>query len=115
MKENTGTTILDKIVKHKLQEISAARAKVSVSRLEESELFHRECYSLRESILSPERNGIIAEFKRVSPSKGVINDKVSPEEVTRGYSEAGASALSVLTDTDFFGGRISDLIQAREA
>lgn len=115
MKESTGTTILDKIVKHKLQEISEARSKVSVSRLEEAELFHRECYSLRDFMLSPERTGIIAEFKRASPSKGIINDKVSPAEVTKGYSQAGASALSVLTDSHFFGGRVSDLLQAREA
>ncbi|MEJ6980963.1 indole-3-glycerol phosphate synthase TrpC [Pedobacter sp. P351] len=115
MTTSTGSTILDKIVKHKLQEISEARSRVSISRLEEDELFHRECYSLREFILSPERTGIIAEFKRASPSKGIINNKVNAGTVTKAYAEAGASALSVLTDSQFFGGRISDLLQARHA
>lgn len=110
---STSTTILDKIVKHKLTEIAEARSKVTISRLEEEEAFHRECYSLREFILAPERTGIIAEFKRASPSKGIINDQVSAAEVTKGYADAGASALSVLTDSNFFGGRISDLVQAR--
>ncbi|MBC8053571.1 MAG: indole-3-glycerol phosphate synthase TrpC [Sphingobacteriaceae bacterium] len=114
MTAGTGT-ILDKIVGHKLKEIAEAKARVSISRFEEEDSFHRECYSLREFILDPERTGIIAEFKRASPSKGIINNKVSAAEVTSGYAEAGASALSVLTDSHFFGGRINDLIQARQA
>jgi indole-3-glycerol phosphate synthase len=114
MTSKTGTTILDKIVKHKLGEIAQARSQASISRLEEEEAFHRECYSLKEFILDPARTGIIAEFKRASPSKGVINSTVSASVVTADYASAGASALSVLTDTHFFGGRISDLRQARE-
>ena len=105
--------ILDKITANKRLEIVEAKAAVSVARLEESQLFHRECYSLRESMLNPERTGIIAEFKRASPSKGIINDKVSVAEVTSGYTAAGASALSVLTDTSFFGGSKRDLTEAR--
>ena len=112
---NTGTTILDKIVKQKLVEIADAKASVSVSQLEERELFKRECFALRDFILSPERTGIIAEFKRVSPSQGIINDRVSAATVTQGYAAAGASALSVLTDSQFFGGRIDDLVEARSA
>jgi len=115
MTANTGSTILDKIVKHKLKEIADARSRVSISRLEEDELFHRECYSMKEFMLSPKRTGIIAEFKRASPSKGIINNKVSAATVTKAYADAGASALSVLTDSQFFGGRISDLLQARAA
>jgi len=115
MTANTGSTILDKIVEHKLTEVAEAKAKVSTSGLEKSALFNRKCYSLKEFMLSPERTGIIAEFKRVSPSKGIINDKVSPEIVTRDYANAGASALSVLTDSKFFGGNVDDLLCAREA
>ncbi|MBC7916164.1 MAG: indole-3-glycerol phosphate synthase TrpC [Pyrinomonadaceae bacterium] len=115
MTVNTGTTILDKIVKHKLLEIAAAKAIVSIQHLEETKLFQRACYSLKEFMLAPERTGIIAEFKRASPSKGIINDRVNVAAVTSGYAQAGASALSVLTDSEFFGGNINDLIQAREA
>lgn len=105
--------ILDEIVANKLIEIKEARLKVGVSRLEESELFDRKCYSLRQSLLAPERTGIIAEFKRASPSKGIINDQADAAGVTRQYADAGASAISVLTDREFFGGSIKDLIEAR--
>ena len=58
--------------------------------------------------------GIIAEYKRKSPSKGIINDKSRVEDVATGYVSAGASALSILTDTEFFGGKNEDLIAARK-
>jgi indole-3-glycerol phosphate synthase len=57
--------------------------------------------------------GIIAEYKRKSPSRGIINEKHSVNEVTKGYSEAGAAAISVLTDYLYFGGRSEDLHCAR--
>jgi indole-3-glycerol phosphate synthase len=106
-------TILDKIVVRKREEIAAAKAKITVKQLEESVLFNRDTYSFKDFLLDPTRTGIIAEFKRRSPSKGIINDKVSVEEVTTGYAAAGASALSVLTDTDFFMGTQADLAKAR--
>ncbi len=106
-------TILDKIVENKRKEIIAAKSLISVAELEQSEFFGRECYSFRDSLLHPDRTGIIAEFKRKSPSKGVINDDVSVKEVTTGYAASGASALSVLTDTVFFMGHKADLIEAR--
>jgi len=112
---NQTNSILDKIVIKKQQEIAEAKARTAVSELEKSVNFKRECYSLREFILAPGRTGIIAEFKKASPSKGIINDKVSVTEVTRQYAEAGASALSVLTDESFFGGSLDDLLAAREA
>ncbi len=108
-------TILDKIVVKKKEEIEAARSKVSISQLEESVLFDRECYSLKDFLLDPSRTGIIAEFKRASPSKGIINNNADVADITRGYADAGASALSVLTDESFFGGNVSDLIAARKA
>jgi indole-3-glycerol phosphate synthase len=107
--------ILDKIVINKKKEVAYAKSNTSYVELEESELFHRECYSFKDFLLDPVRTGIIAEFKRKSPSKGIINDKVSVAEVTTGYAAAGASALSVLTDRDFFMGKKADLVAAREA
>ena len=107
--------ILDKIVLNKKVEIEAAKQAVSVKQLESSEFFDRTPYSFREFLLAPDRTGIIAEFKRKSPSKGIINDKVSVKEVTNAYANAGASALSVLTDRDFFMGDKPDIIEARNA
>jgi indole-3-glycerol phosphate synthase len=107
--------ILDKIVANKKREVQYAKDNTSYTKLEESDFFHRDCYSFKEFLLDPERTGIIAEFKRKSPSKGIINDKVSVKEVTSAYAAAGASALSVLTDRDFFMGRKADLIAARQA
>ncbi|NCD68601.1 indole-3-glycerol phosphate synthase TrpC [Mucilaginibacter agri] len=106
--------ILDKIVARKKTEVEAAKALRSIQQLEASPLFGRETYALNDFLLNPTRTGIIAEFKRKSPSKGVINDKVSVEEVTTGYNAAGASALSVLTDHDFFMGHEDDLQAARK-
>lgn len=107
-------TILDTIIEKKKIEVAAAKDKVSLAELQAYPLFSRACYSLRESILQPERNGIIAEFKRASPSKGLINGEVTVAEVVKGYQDAGASAISVLTDTDFFQGSLADLSAARE-
>jgi len=105
--------ILDKIVLKKREEIETAKSKNTIEQLKERELFSRECYVLRDFILDPARTGIIAEFKRQSPSKGIINDRSTVEEVTKAYAAAGASALSVLTDQSFFGGKDEDLLEAR--
>lgn len=107
--------ILDQIVARKKIEVEAAKAKTSYTKLEESEFFNRRPLSFREFLLDPNRSGIIAEFKRKSPSKGIINNQVKVKNVTQAYAEAGASALSVLTDHAFFMGKKSDLVQARKA
>lgn len=106
-------TILDKIVANKRKEVARAKSRVSYTKLEESEFFSRQPYSFREFLLAPDRTGIIAEFKRKSPSKGIINDKVTVKQVTTAYADAGASALSVLTDKQFFMGRKIDVKRAR--
>lgn len=106
-------TILDKIVERKREEVAIAKSRVSAEALEQYPLFARPCHSLRESIQDPNRTGLIAEYKRASPSKGIINDRVDVAEVVRGYQEAGASAVSVLTDADFFKGSLEDLTAAR--
>ena len=107
--------ILDKIVLNKRKEVARAKLATTYTGLEESDFFHRPCYSFKKFLLDPEKTGIIAEFKRKSPSKGIINDKVKPAEVTKAYAKAGASALSVLTDRNFFMGRKLDLVKVRQA
>ena len=105
--------ILDKIVARKREEIAFSKSKISVEELKNSEYFGRETFSLKESVKS--RNGIIAEFKRQSPSKGIINDKVAPLEVVTKYEEFGASGISILTDKDFFGGSFEDILSVRNS
>jgi indole-3-glycerol phosphate synthase len=105
--------ILDKIVFRKREEVLLAKTQVSIQELCSSVNFNRDTFSFKDFLLDEQRTGIIAEYKRRSPSKGIINDTSTVEEVTTAYNAAGASALSVLTDVDFFGGKPQDLIQAR--
>ena len=104
--------ILDTIVAQKKKEVAARKMQTTVAALEKGKFFASETLSLRSFLLNPEKTGIIAEFKRKSPSKGIINDKVTVEEVTTAYAQYGASGISVLTDTDFFGGSLDDLLAA---
>ncbi|MCF0065726.1 indole-3-glycerol phosphate synthase TrpC [Dyadobacter chenwenxiniae] len=107
--------ILDKIVARKREEVIEAKQNKSVSELEKEELFARKTVSLSAALRNASSPKIISEFKRKSPSKGIINANVSPEVVTFDYANAGAIALSVLTDIDFFGGSFSDFLKARNA
>ena len=105
--------ILDKIVIRKKEEIALAKKKVSVKKLESNPNFSRKPLVFKDFLLDKTRTGIISEFKRQSPSKGLINGTANVVEVTQAYNSAGASALSILTDKDFFGGKAEDLFQAR--
>ncbi len=104
--------ILEKIVARKKEELVQRKALVSVEQLQAMPHFKRTTYSTKAFLADPGRTGIIAEFKRQSPSKGVINGIADVVSVTGAYAQA-ASAVSVLTDTDFFGGRTEDLMAAR--
>jgi indole-3-glycerol phosphate synthase len=106
-------TILDKIIAFKKKEVAKIKKEVPVKKLVESPKFKRTPISLKKSLLEVGSTGIIAEFKRQSPSKGIINDKVSVAEVTQGYLDANVAAQSILTDTSFFGGSIADLLEAK--
>ena len=105
--------ILETIVEYKKTEVARRKSEISIAELERRELFSRPALSLKHFLLDSSRTGIIAEFKRKSPSKGIINDKADVVEVTTGYAGSGASCLSVLTDEKFFGGTDEDLIKAR--
>ncbi len=106
-------TILDKIIAHKRREVADRQSLVPVKLLETSLYMEATPLSLRRYLLREDLSGIIAEFKRKSPSMGVINAHAPVERTTLGYMQAGASALSVLTDTEFFGGKNEDLTIAR--
>ncbi|WPV69759.1 indole-3-glycerol phosphate synthase TrpC [Chitinophaga sp. LS1] len=107
--------ILTEIVAHKHVEVAARKLQRPVAELEQSSTFKREPLSLSSFLLNPEKTGIIAEFKRKSPSKGLINGTATVHDVTMAYTRYGASGLSVLTDEQFFGGSSDDLVQARAA
>jgi indole-3-glycerol phosphate synthase len=106
--------ILEKIIAHKQREVADRRDLVPVKKLERSAHFTAPTVSLARYLRRPDKVGIIAEIKRKSPSKGDINPYISVEKLSIGYMQAGASALSILTDTNFFGGSNEDLITARK-
>lgn len=105
--------ILKQIIENKRKEVEQRKKEVDVKALATERFFTRETLSLKKFLLDPEKTGIIAEYKRKSPSKGIINDHDSVESVTKMYAAYGASGISVLTDSNFFGGSLDDLIAAR--
>jgi indole-3-glycerol phosphate synthase len=107
------TNILEQILKSKTAEIAERRELYPIKLLEREPHFAAPTVSLKRYLMRDDLVGIIAEIKRRSPSKGVINEHISVEDLSIGYMQAGASALSVLTDTHFFGGSNSDLKTAR--
>jgi indole-3-glycerol phosphate synthase len=104
--------ILDKIIFDKQREVVLKKSIIPVSQLESSVFFGRETISLSQK-LRTSSTGIIAEHKRRSPSKSVINHSFTVEEVVKGYENAGACGISVLTDGKYFGGSLDDLLLAR--
>jgi indole-3-glycerol phosphate synthase len=104
--------ILQKIVQQKEREVSLKKALIPASHLQNSPLFEREGTSLSDA-LRKSHTGIIAEFKRRSPSRPSINQHSPVDLVANGYEQAGACGMSVLTDGHFFGGSLEDLLLAR--
>lgn len=107
--------ILQIIVSHKKEEVFQKEKLNPIEILKEQIHFNRKSISLKSALQETGKNGIIAEFKRKSPSKGIINSEADVVKTTQGYINSGASALSVLTDELFFGGNKNDLLQARSA
>jgi indole-3-glycerol phosphate synthase len=106
--------ILDKIIDYKRKEVEERKSLYPVKLLQQSIYFDSQPVSMSRYVQREDLTGIIAEFKRKSPSKGVINAYASVERTTLGYMQAGASALSVLTDKPSFGGSNDDLTVARK-
>jgi indole-3-glycerol phosphate synthase len=106
--------ILEKIIAFKRKEVAEKSSLIPIKLLEKSIFFENRVVSMKKYITHPDKTGIIAEFKKKSPSKGAINLNASIEKTSIGYMQAGASALSVLTDNEFFGGSNEDLKMARK-
>ncbi|OIQ30798.1 MAG: indole-3-glycerol phosphate synthase [Bacteroidetes bacterium MedPE-SWsnd-G2] len=106
--------ILSKIALRKIKEIELKKQSFSISHLEQLPGFKASTNSLK-AALKQSDSGIIAEFKRRSPSKAVINQSLYVDDVAQAYQNAGATAMSVLTDNTFFGGSLEDLILAKSA
>ncbi|HWY10714.1 MAG TPA: indole-3-glycerol phosphate synthase TrpC [Bacteroidia bacterium] len=104
---------LEKIITFKKKEVAERKSLYPLALLEKSVYFGSETVSLSKYLKREDKNGIIAEIKRHSPSKGYINKYVNIERTSIGYMQAGASALSVLTDAEFFKGTSEDLKIAR--
>ncbi|MFG6687102.1 indole-3-glycerol phosphate synthase TrpC [Mariniflexile sp. HNIBRBA6329] len=104
--------ILDKIVADKRVEVDLRKSLIPVKQLEQSVLFERNTVSLAKKLIDS-KTGIIAEHKRRSPSKSVINQNLNVFDVAKGYEDAGVCGMSVLTDGKYFGGSLDDLLTAR--
>lgn len=105
--------ILDKIIAAKRTEVEEKKKLVSVDQLKETDQYQSPCNSLVTELMKTGVTGIIAEFKRKSPSKGIINDDAEVGYVTEAYQNNGACGISILTDEPFFGGSNEDLKYAR--
>ena len=108
--------VLKKILKRKVEEISAAAAAESLSALSQrasQASLPRGFVSSLKSRIDQGESAVIAEIKKASPSKGVIRENFDPAEIARSYARGGAACLSVLTDIDFFQGDAQYLIEAR--
>ena len=106
--------ILETIVANKRKEVERQKQAVSLQTLVAlgGDRLERPTFSMRQSLASS-ATGIIAEFKRKSASNGWLHPGARVQDVLPFYAEGGASACSILTDGDFFGGSLSDLQQAR--
>lgn len=104
--------ILSEIIANKRFEIDLQKQAVSIGQLQEGITEFPVVYSMKQALASS-TSGIIAEFKRRSPSKDWIKEEARPEEIVSDYAAAGAAALSILTDEKFFGGSLKDIRIAR--
>lgn len=101
-------SILERIIQQKQKELIQIRNTML------PEIEKKQKRSFIEKLQTAEEVAVIAEFKRASPSKGIINDRIGPEEQAVIYESSGASAISVLTDETFFKGSFSDLRAVRK-
>lgn len=108
-------SILNEIIEHKKTEVLETRAMVNELTYNLVPMFKKTRIRLKKRLLEHKGPAVIAEFKRQSPSKGSINPMCSTKDIAPQYEEAGALAMSVLTDDKYFGGELQDLREARRA
>jgi len=108
-------SVLDRIVAHTRARLRERQRTLPLDRLLTSATVPLNRRPFAEAVSRPGRPNVIAEFKRRSPSRGAIREDLRPADVARGFESAGAAALSILTEPDFFGGRLAHLRQARAA
>ena len=106
-------TILEKIIETKKKELDIVKKTISIEELKKLSNFERKSISLVDR-LKNSSHGIIAEHKRKSPSKSIINNSISINEIIIGYNNANVCGISVLTDKEYFGGSLNDLRNARK-
>lgn len=106
--------ILEKIAANKAREVELRKKVISRPLLENTQLFKRPTFSLADSLVTSEF-GIIAEHKRRSPSRPIINQSLAVADVVTGYARANVSGISILTDTTYFGGCVDDILMTRAA
>lgn len=105
--------ILKNILKNKYLEVQKHKKLYPISELEKSKFFSKKCFSISENINKKKGFGIIAEFKRQSPSLGIINKKFDIKKISIEYENAGVSGISVLTDEKYFSSNFNDLLIVR--
>jgi indole-3-glycerol phosphate synthase len=108
-------SILNEIIEHKKKEVFETRSLVNPLTYNLVPMFKKTRVRLKKRLLEHKGPAIIAEFKRQSPSVGSINPMCDTKEIAPAYEEAGAIAMSVLTDDKYFGGEMQDLREARRA
>lgn len=108
-------SLLQEICANRAKQVEEKKAFYPIALLEKSAYFKAETVSLNTYLNRSDKSGIIAEFKRKSPSKGIINAYADVKDTTISYMQGGASALSVLTEPTYFDGKDEDLTEARKA
>lgn len=107
-------SILDEIIAHKITEVAQRKELKPLKLLENSIYFNTPVVSMKAYLQRADKVGVIAEIKRKSPGAGMIHEFIDVEQLSIGYMQAGASALSVLSDTNYFGGTNEDVTTARK-
>jgi indole-3-glycerol phosphate synthase len=108
------SNILDDIIEKRKQTVEQLKTLVPIGSWETMPLFTKKTISLKESLLKNGSSGIIAEFKKASPSKGNINEAANIFDVVYSYEKYGASAVSILTEPMFFKGNNDDILSVAE-